>query len=196
MPEDLPDTITIKDPQQRKQALLNAVASYLAMVRETLPADPAARANCEVAWQIAVAEYGAARSRPFAVAAWVHKTTTRTGIWVFALNMRRETSGVEVVCVTPLGKILRIVRQWPINVKSPDLVDALAMPVEFLPLEQIIAEAKPDNEGNLLFMVAPGAKPKITLPVGMPLAIAVRDRSGEVSNYVPVVDLRRQELIP
>lgn len=195
--DELPDAVTIKDPQRKRQALLDGAAAYLMDVRESLPADPAARANCDVAWQMAAADYDAASSRPFAVAAWLHKgLRTAAGICVYALNTRRETSGVEVTCLTPEGKVLKIVRQWPITAKFPSLMDGFAMCVEFRPLEQIIAAAKPDDEGNLLFMVAPGPETAMVLPEGVPIAVAVRDRNGEVSNFVPVVDLRQQELKP
>jgi hypothetical protein len=109
-------------------------------------------------------------------------------LWVFALNPRREVDAVVVRCWPETEAPLTFMHLIPREKKWTSWVDGAAVGVSLAPVSQLLeaVEASEASRPNDEIITTEG-KTTLCLPEHRPMAVAVRDRSGAVSNFLPLV---------
>ncbi len=186
-PRELPEFI-----KQDREALLDEAKEAFLRTPKWGPADLATLANMSWGLDSLPAAMERKRSGPIAITAYIHGVDKEiTSMLVFGLNPKRETKEVIVSCYGPNEKLLRMVFDLHRDTKSISLVDQIGLAVKLVPLQEILAIPSTDNSGEISVSCAnpyqPRGEPAILLPQSVPLVVALRDRDGTISNFVPVI---------
>jgi hypothetical protein len=192
---DLRDSLQIQDPEKRRQVLIREATEMLGTLREKFSDDPVIVANCALAMHVVRSTASDGDDRPLALAAWLQDSAPpcAAALWVFAVNIRRETDQVVIASIDKQGKTLRVICQFRGTLKTPSYVDALSLGCNFDALEGVMQGATSNPEGWFVLRDDyERLRKPLVLPRDVSLAVAVRDRVGKMSNYVPVRDLRGQ----
>jgi hypothetical protein len=151
------------------------------------------RANCEVGRE-RVRRYaaGAADDYPLMLAASsTIVDDSHELLWLWNLNLSRETELVVLEGTTSTGDRLRAVYHYHSEYKSPELVSPLARfvdrigPQEFLRLGRKVT----NDTGTEIHLDVPVGK--LPIPDMHPLVAAIVDRQGRTSNFVEVAPVPR-----
>jgi hypothetical protein len=193
--DDLPDRIDIADPEEKRRHLLDQAQEWMAEVSETFPDDPVVRANCSLASERAAADYANRKAHPLAMAAWLDVNGKRDSFEIHALNVRRETDQIVIAAKTADGRLLRIVDELGRRAKDYSLIAVRAVLVKRVPLAELVEKAEEGPSGELVLVTTHTSPATVLLvPDSVPLAAAVRDRGGALSNFVPVKVVRWKEI--
>jgi hypothetical protein len=152
------------------------------------PSEPAFYANRAEALRRVERDYDNPNCPPLTIAAWIAGSNSKKVevLFVFALDSRREMEEIVVAGSLPDGRVLYSTYRWPIVCKSASMVDGRCPMLVRMPVEDAIrlAEAKSDKELVLTAEEVDGSR--LILPQGIPLAVAVKSRSGYTSNFLPL----------
>ena len=192
--DDLPDRIGIADPGEKRRHLLDQAQEWIAEVSKTFPDDPVVLANCSLASERAAADYANREARPLTMAAWLDVNGKRDSFEIHALDVTRETDQIVIAARTPDGRLLRIVDELGRWAKDHSLIAVRAVLVRRVPLADLVDKAEEAPSGELVLVTRHTSPVTVLLvPDSVPLAAAVRNRGGALSNFVPVKVIRCNE---
>ncbi len=189
---ELPDSMEVDGPGELRRVLLDQANSSLRGYLHAYGADLLVYANCACALDRLERDLGNPRASPLMVCAVIRMIDRdRKPFLVKALNGRRETDEVVVLARTPDGRTIRIVRHFPLRQKESSAFLGKALYVEFAPVEELASLGEKSPNGEIVIATTHRFGRAIRLPQNAVLTVAVRDRSGVLSNFVPVFWDRR-----
>jgi hypothetical protein len=184
----LPDMVGPVDPSERTAVLRDRALERLSDVPRFADS-PAFHGNWMLARQIILVGRESFHRPPHAIGAVLQQVRGRSVISVLAVNLRRETDCVILAYVLEDGRLCTTECRFPIKSKFFSYLTETGLRAKFLPAKELPALAQEGPWGNLVIDVEYSHGVELPLPDGLPLAAAVRDRSGQTSDFVPVTVL-------
>jgi len=181
----MPDLVGPTNPSERTRILQERDLERLPETPPEFADDPVFRANWMMARQIIRLGPKEPLRPPYAVGAFLQRVRSRLLISIVAVNMHRETDMLAIAYVLPGGRLCKTECHFPIKAKMFTFVNETGLRVRLLPPEELLKLAREDSSGNLAVEVEYTHGVELPLPGGMPLAAAIRDRNGQMSNFVP-----------
>jgi len=171
--------------------LLKDAQARIADCRSKNPRDSLCVANCLVASDLVESDYGKEDASPFVIAAYLlTRWNGRTAVVVYAVNCRRETDQVMLVCRTPEGSRLWVRMAIRRSTKDASLVSTLVWPAKMVEVAQLAKMGKSAGRGEVFVWAEMAPFTAQPTPNAPDLVVAIRDRNGMMSNFVPVRRLK------
>jgi hypothetical protein len=192
-PHKLPDLIG-RDSQDEKRSFLLADArrelEHIAQRRESTLL---ARANCEVAATRLEEDYENVDARPMMIASYLVPLPEQGEyfFFVWCYNAHREHDAIVLVGETPQGTAVRIRYQFKPKVKSGALVNTVAGKTRLVSLDKLLQAGEVfQRNGEVEVHISTQISEAPLVPDLPLLAVAVHDRNGKLSNFVPVCRIK------
>jgi hypothetical protein len=195
IPADLPDLIRRDSEEQKRSFLIREARRQLAYITHKFDDTLLARANCEVAESRLEQDYESADAAPLMIAASLVPLGELVPVakeneyffFVWCFNPHREDDGIVLVGRTPEGTTVRIRYDSKPSVKCGALVGTFAGKTRLVSVDELLQEGtvfRRNGEIEVFISTETTGAPVVPdLPV---LAVAVHDRNGKLSNFVPV----------
>ena len=189
--DDLPDSLTHPAAIQRKQAVLREGAAYFSP-GAAQDEDPPFRNNAVVRGNYMAASAMVAlfekdvRTSPLMIRAQIAPLDGGWFLLTHAINCHRETDRLIIAAVTQDGEMVTTVAQYSSDMKGPSLLVGLGLHVRYVPLSEIMANGEKTPWGVSSVLSGHSYMP-VPIPTGASIAVAIGDRDGQISNFVPVV---------
>lgn len=186
--DDLPEALSAK-PDQLVGVLNRGAVGLLEVLLDDIDPEPADMANRDLAMRLVKEGRVKELSNPLCLYAVVKRTEPSDPgfLWVFALNPRREIDTFILRCWPDDGEPLTFVHHLLLEVKAPSWIDGDTVPLAFAPMDDLMEKATV-NESSFpgRVIVTRYAESELMIPRDVKMAVAVRDRSGAISNFIPL----------
>jgi len=185
---ELPDPLNFSSSSEAKQALVMDAESAMRHIRRIAPKNPAVTGNCIAAMQQMRWFEEDRETYPLVVHARIQESGQEKVLVVCAINCHRETDQLIVVAVTGEGTTIRIVINFNFERKSSLLVFERVVVVRYGPVNEIVSSGLKEPSGEILVSYDYELNTVVLLPESLPLALAIRDRNGLISNFAPIIE--------
>jgi hypothetical protein len=129
-----------------------------------------------------------ARAEPIALYALVgYGPADVQQVEVWSVSTKRETNRVRLLLQGPDMKIIEVVYERPMTEKDIDYISVTWYRVEYLPWEDYVEAVEGQEQATSPVIVDIGDPIYFPSDREVEVCVAVEDRDGRVSNYVPVV---------
>ncbi|MGC9454030.1 MAG: hypothetical protein ACP5HU_04125 [Phycisphaerae bacterium] len=186
--DELPEALSV-EPDELEELLKRDAVHVLEDLLDDIEAGPADMANRDLAMRLVKEGRVRELSRPMCLYAVVKRAEPDGPgmLWVLALNPRREIDTFILRCWVNDGEPLTFVHHLSLEVKAPSWIDGDAVPVESAPVEHLVEKAmvNASSFSGRVVETTYGTT-ALKLPRDVRMAVAVRDRSGAISNFIPL----------
>jgi len=192
--DELPDSVrydSVSEMKQRQaEGAISIITGHAAVIA---PRDPTVRGNCIAALEQIRLLKDSSAAHPIVFDGRITRSNDQWFLLISSLNCHRETDQVIVVGATPNGEIVKMIVQFPLTCKDPSIVAGITIPVKYEPISRIVSSGRGQSPGEIVVSQEYAPDTIMSLPESLPLAVAIRDRSGLISNFVSVRQERREE---
>ena len=189
--EPLPDSVSYPSEAEKRAALLEEARHQLEALPKKFGASLQVCANCEAAASRIEQQYGEPHAGPMMIASMIvrNESGPYEHTWLISgVDPRREMDAVILLGTTSEGRRLRVIYHVPRTQKYAFLVLYLTVPPKFVEVQEFLKAGKAVDDGEEIEVhLEVNFFATWQVPDLPNLIVAIRDRNGQVSNYVEVL---------
>jgi len=196
--EELPESLSFRSWAEAKRALVEHAEADIKRISKyareadvkSIPKyaerDPVVLGNCMAAMQEIRRFERNQKTRPLVIRGRIEEGKKETYLIFSAINSHRETNQIIILAKTDEGTIIKSVIQDSRSRKLPGLVSQRGVLVRFVPVSEIASSGVEEAPGEITVTTEFDLFAPVPLPEGLPLAVGIKDRNGQISSFARV----------
>jgi hypothetical protein len=188
--DELRDVLQFDSPERKRSALIEYARRQLKRILQKYDSDLVVRGNCIAVESRLEKEFDSTDAAPMAIASSLIPCSDgrRHFLFLWCYNPHREDNAIILLGKTVEGATLRVCYEWKPTMKAGAVVGMFAGPTRLVTVGDLYKAGEVSrSSGDIEVRICVEDNNVPVVPDVSALAVALHDRNGRLSNFVPVV---------